>query len=88
MALKSTREQLAKILEGLPAEALEDLARYADFLRYKLASQKPQSPKGNKRKKHPAAGIWADRTDIIDTATYTLELRRSIEDRQDGALPR
>jgi hypothetical protein len=84
--MKSTREQLVKILDGLPAEALEDIAKYADYWRYKLAHQKPTTSKATKRKKHPAAGIWADRTDIADSATYSLELRRRIEAKQDGAL--
>ncbi len=71
MALKSTREQLTKLLEGLPAEALEDIARYADYWRYKLARQKPSAPKSTKRKKHPAAGIWADSKKILRTQVFT-----------------
>ena len=86
MALKSTREQLSKILEGLPSEALEDIAKYADYWRFKLPRQEPNGKKANKRRKHPAAGIWADRKDITDSGAYSLELRRKIEARQDGAL--
>jgi hypothetical protein len=87
MALKTDRDQLARILEGLPAEALEDIAKYADYWRFKLARQKPNGQKAPKRRKHPAAGIWADRTDITDSGAYSLELRRLIEAKQDGALP-
>jgi hypothetical protein len=87
MTIKSTREHLSRILEGMPAEALEDVARYAEFVRYKLKNATPQSPKRGKRKKHPAAGIWADRAEITDSAAYSLTLRHKIETRQDGTLP-
>ena len=86
MAIKSTREHLTKILEGLPAEALEDVARYAEFVRYKLTNPMSRPPRGSRRKRHPAAGIWADRSEITDSAAFSLELRRKVETRQDGTL--
>jgi hypothetical protein len=33
---------------------------------------------------HPAAGIWADRTDIGDPVAYVARLRRRLETRRDG----
>ncbi len=87
MTIKTTREHLSKILEDMPADALEEVARYAEFVRYKLANPAPRPPRGSKRKKHPAAGIWADRAEITDSAAYSLALRHTIETQQDGTLP-
>lgn len=86
MTLKPTREKLAKMLDGLPVEALEDIAKYAEYWRFKLARQKPTVQKALKRRKHPAAGIWADRADVVDSGRYSLELRHMIEAKQDGKL--
>lgn len=33
---------------------------------------------------HPAFGLWANRTDISDAATFAAELRRRLESRADG----
>ncbi len=33
---------------------------------------------------HPAAGLWADRTDIGDTTDFVGQLRRRLETRRDG----
>ena len=33
---------------------------------------------------HPAFGIWAERTDIADTVSFAMELRRRVEMRADG----
>jgi hypothetical protein len=87
MELKSAREELLRKLEGLPAEALVDIARYADYWQYKLSRKKPNGKRTTRRQTHPAEGIWADRKDITDSGSFSLELRRMIEARQDGTLP-
>ena len=33
---------------------------------------------------HPAAGLWADRTDIDDTVEFVATLRRRLETRDDA----
>lgn len=33
---------------------------------------------------HPAFGLWANRADISDAATFAAELRRRVETRADG----
>ncbi len=35
-------------------------------------------------REHPGFGIWAERKDITDSATFAEELRRRIEKREDG----
>lgn len=34
--------------------------------------------------KHPAFGIWAKRSDILDTASFAMQLRQRVERRADG----
>lgn len=34
--------------------------------------------------KHPAFGIWAKRSDILDTASFATQLRQRVERRADG----
>lgn len=40
--------------------------------------------KRSPRQTHPAFGIWANRPEVFDAATFAAELRRRIESRQDG----
>jgi hypothetical protein len=51
------------------------------------APTKPvKAPRHRPRHKeiHPAFGIWADRTDIIDSARFAAQLRHRIQNRKDA----
>lgn len=42
------------------------------------------SKKRQRKVVHPGFGVWAKRKDIISTEAYAAELRRKIENREDG----
>ncbi len=88
MTLQTARKELLQKLDGLPIEALVEIAKYVDYWQFKHAEQTPVAKKPVRRRKHTAAGIWEDRTDIRDSADYSLKLRQMIETRQDGKLSR
>lgn len=47
--------------------------------------EKPAPKRRAKRKaKHPAFGLWADRRDISDSASFAVQLRANIQTRQDA----
>ena len=43
----------------------------------------PLKDRGSSLANHPAFGMWKDRTDIADSAEYSLKLRRRVETGQD-----
>ena len=88
MTLQTARKELLQKLEGLPLEALVEIAKYVDYWQFKHAEHSPVVKQSRRKHKHAAAGIWKDRTDIKDSAEYSLKLRQMIETRQDGKLPR
>ena len=49
----------------------------------KKAASRARKPSPNV---HPAAGIWADRDDISDSAEFAADLRRRLETRRDVPL--
>ena len=87
MAVVTLREQRAKLaqqIEALPTEAVADLVKFVEYLQYKSGS--PQTKRKKRKINLAAFGLWKDRSDIKDSADYSLELRRRIERRQDGAI--
>ena len=86
MTTQSVREDLVKTIHDLPLEVLLDLVRYVEFWQFKQSHIAPIAKKRTRKRKHAMEGMWADRTDIVDGASYSLELRRRIENREDGKL--
>ena len=86
MTTQTVREDLVKTISNLPLEALVEVAKYVEFWQFKQSHTVLTPKKKTRKRKHAMEGMWADRTDIVDGATYSIELRRRIENREDGKL--
>ncbi|MBI5877213.1 MAG: hypothetical protein HZB53_06160 [Chloroflexi bacterium] len=62
---------------GMAPGAVEVIVLQAD-------SPKPAKRPKRRAASHPAFGIWANRTDIAESAAYAAELRQRLETRSNG----
>lgn len=77
-----TRETIMQKVAGLPPDGLIAVMRFIES--WELKVWPPASVQTLRAGEHPAFGIWADRTDIQDSAAFAQQLRRMIEGRRDG----
>ncbi len=73
--------EIVRRIGRLSQSDLAEVARFIEFLEYKAAQDEPIQPSSGE---HPAFGIWADRTDIADSASFGQELRDRLEERRDS----
>ena len=77
-----TQESIIRKLGRLSPESLAEVSRFIDGLQArKSGKRRGKSAEG---RKHPAFGLWADRKETADPVEFTNQLRRMIENRQDG----
>lgn len=76
-----TQESIIKKLGNLSPDGLAEVARFIDALQARKSRRHGQS---GQPRKYPAFGIWADRKEVADPVEFTNQLRRMIENRQDG----
>ena len=48
-----------------------------------LLPAKTRTGRARRKTAHPAFGIWADRTDITDSAAFASQLRQQIQNQKD-----
>ncbi|PKO23153.1 MAG: hypothetical protein CVU38_05530 [Chloroflexi bacterium HGW-Chloroflexi-1] len=77
-----TRETIIQKVAGLPPDGLAAVMRFIESWEHKV--RPPVSVQMLAAGEHPAFGLWADRTDIQDSAAFAQQLRRTIEGRRDG----
>ncbi len=77
-----TPESLAEKLSKLPLPSLLEADRFIDYLLFQAKDKKPK--RKVKRNSHPVFGMWAKKLEGIDSAAYSLELRRKAARRADA----
>jgi hypothetical protein len=76
-----TKEDIVRKLDHTPAESLEEVDLFLDFIRYKASLTSASN--SAMPAEHPAFGLWADRSDISSTVEHAGKLRRDVEERKD-----
>ena len=80
-----TVESLLNAIEQLPSEDKDRLLKQLLTQTPAPAStQKSMTRPAQTDAAHPAFGLWANRADVQDTATFIQQLRQRIETRRDG----
>jgi hypothetical protein len=77
-----TPESIISKLGRLSPEGLAEVSRFIDTLQTRKGSKRTGQP--GQSRKYPAFGIWADGKEAADPVAFTNQLRRSVENRQDG----
>jgi hypothetical protein len=73
------RETIIQKVAGLPSEGLAAVMRFIES--WELKARPSASEQILCAGEHPAFGLWADRTDIVDSLAYARELRAQAERR-------
>lgn len=73
--ITNDKRLVVKLPKAIQAGAVEVIL-FSDVPEVKRTARKKTS--------HPAFGLWAKRKDIVDSANYATQLRRSVESRRDG----
>ena len=76
VTIREQRARLSLLIDSLPADAIDEVVTFVEYLQYKAAPKPPARKK--KKVEFAAFGMWKDRTDITDSAKYSLELRRNM----------
>lgn len=76
------RETVMQKVAGLPSDGLIAVMRFIES--WEVRARPPIQARKVRPGEHPAFGLWADRTDIQDSARFAQQLRRAIEERRDG----
>jgi hypothetical protein len=76
------RETIIRKVAGLPPDGLAAVMRFIES--WELKARPSTGEQILRAGEHPAFGLWADRTDIQDSAAFAHQLRRTIEERRDG----
>ena len=69
------QETLWNDFRALPPNARQEVADFIAFLRTRYISQLQRTTKDNDLRDEPFIGMWADRSDMVDSATWVRALR-------------
>lgn len=69
------QESLWNDYTALPANARQEVADFIAFLRTRYATKATDATKTGNLKDEPFIGMWAERTDMIDSDSWVRALR-------------
>ncbi len=81
LSQQTTKDFILRQLEKLPPDGLVEVAQFIEFLQFQA---KQPSQRASVARKHVAFGIWANRPEAQDPATFAENLRQQVEKRQDA----